>query len=114
MIRGRLPALAAVICALSVALGAYASHVASPQDQKHLAIAAIFAFANGLALIVVSPRDSRLATMSRWCLLGGIILFSGSLAGAALFSTSTAAAPVGGSLLIIGWLLAAADYWRKP
>jgi len=114
MIQGRLPAVAAAICALSVALGAYASHVASARDQKHLAIAAIFAFANGLALIVISPRDSRLATISKSCLLAGIILFSGSLAGAGLFSTPTGAAPMGGSLLILGWLLAAADYWRKP
>ena len=110
----RLPALAAVICAMSVALGAYASHVASAPDQKRLAIAALFAFANGLALIVISPRDSRLAMTGKLCLLSGIALFSGSLAGAALLSTSTVAAPMGGSLLILGWLLVAADYWRKP
>ncbi len=110
----RLPALAAAICAMSVALGAYASHVASAEDQKRLAIAALFAFANGLALIVMSPRDSRTAMISKLCLLAGIVLFSGSLAGAGLFSTSTAAAPMGGSLLILGWLVAAADYWRKP
>lgn len=110
----RLPAFAAAICAMSVALGAYASHVASAQDQKRLAIAAIFAFANGLALIVVSPRESRLATASKWFVLSGIVLFCGSLAGAGLFSTPTTAAPLGGSLLILGWLLVAADYWRKP
>ncbi len=110
----RAPALAAAICAISVALGAYASHVASARDQKHLAIAALFAFANGLALIVIASRASRLATIGKLCLLSGIALFSGSLAGAALLSTSTAAAPLGGSLLILGWLLVAADYWQKP
>ena len=114
MILRRMSALAALICALSVALGAYASHVASAQDRKHLAIAAIFAFANSLALIVLSPRDSRLATVGKSCLLAGVVLFCGSLAGAGLFSTSTAAAPAGGSLLILGWLLTAADFWRKP
>lgn len=114
MMSRRLPAVAAAICAVSVALGAYASHVAAAQDQKRLAIAALFAFANGLALIVISPRDSRLAAAAKSALLSGIVLFCGSLAAAALFSTSTAAAPLGGSLLILGWLLLAADFWRKP
>ena len=30
------------------------------------------------------------------------------------FFATTTAAPLGGSLLILGWLLAAADYWQKP
>jgi uncharacterized membrane protein YgdD (TMEM256/DUF423 family) len=110
----RLPAVAATICAASVALGAYASHVALAQDQKRLALAALFAFAHGLALIVLSSRDSRLAGIGRLVLLAGVVLFSGSLASAGLISTSTAAAPLGGSLLILGWLLVASDYWRKP
>jgi uncharacterized membrane protein YgdD (TMEM256/DUF423 family) len=46
--------------------------------------------------------------------VAGIALFSGSLAAAALFSTPTTAAPFGGSLLILGWLLAAIDYARRP
>ena len=110
----KLSAMAAAICALSVALGAYASHVAAPTDKQRLALAALFAFGNALALIVVAPRGSALARAAQLALLCGIVLFSGSLAAAGLFATGTAAAPFGGSLLILGWLLLAADYWRNP
>jgi uncharacterized membrane protein YgdD (TMEM256/DUF423 family) len=47
-------------------------------------------------------------------MLAGIVLFSGSLAAAGLWATPTAAAPFGGSLLIVAWLLAAIDYARVP
>lgn len=110
----RLPALAAAICGLSVALGAYASHAASAQAQHRLGLAALFAFAHGLTLILMAQRTSPLAGVSKLFFLSGIILFSGSLAAAGFFATATIAAPFGGSLLILGWLLAAADYWRQP
>jgi len=110
----RLPAVGAAICSLSVALGAYASHAASAQDQHRFALAALFAFAHGLALIAMAARTSTLAGIGKLFLLGGIVLFSGSLAAAGFLATSTRAVPIGGSLLILGWLLAAADYWRKP
>lgn len=109
-----LPAFAATACALSVALGAYASHAAEPQQRERLALAALFAFANALGLIVLGSRDSALAGAGKACLALGIVLFSGSLACAALLSTGTAAAPFGGSLLILGWLLLALDFLRKP
>jgi uncharacterized membrane protein YgdD (TMEM256/DUF423 family) len=110
----RVSAFAASICAISVALGAYASHVAMAQDRQRLALSALFAFAHGLALIVVASRSSMLAAAGRLCFMVGIVLFSGSLAAAAFFSTGTMAAPFGGSLLILGWLLLALDFWRRP
>ena len=109
-----LPAFAAMACAISVAIGAYASHAAEPQQRERLALAALFAFANALGLIILASRDSALAGAGKTCLALGIIVFSGSLALAGLFSTTTAAAPYGGSLLILGWLLLALDFLRKP
>lgn len=38
-------------------------------------------------------------------LLTGTLLFSGSLALAAIFGSSTSLAPAGGILLILGWLI---------
>lgn len=110
----RVPAIGAFVCALAVALGAYASHAASGQDKQRFALAALFAFAHGLALLVAASRNSSLANIAKWIFLAGIVLFSGSLAAAGFFGTSTKAVPLGGTLLILGWLLAAADYWRKP
>jgi uncharacterized membrane protein YgdD (TMEM256/DUF423 family) len=46
-------------------------------------------------------------------LLVGVVLFSGSLVGEALRGWSTAAAPVGGMLLIGGWLVLAAHSLRR-
>ena len=110
----RLPAaLAALIAALSVALGAYAVHAAQAQDRQRLALAAAFAFGHALALLLLHSRSSRVATAARACFLLGIALFSGSLAAAALFATSTRLVPWGGSLLIMGWLIASLDFLRR-
>jgi len=102
----------ALACGLSVALGAYASHVAQAQDGKRLAIAALFAFAHGLALIVLGPRPSPMANWSMFCFASGIVLFSGSLALAVFFGVPTTLAPFGGSLLILGWGILAIDFIR--
>ena len=106
--------VAAVVCSLSVALGAYASHAAVAQDQHRLAVSASVAFAHALALIVMADRHGAFARAARFCLFAGIAFFSGGLAAAALLGTSTIVAPAGGMLLILGWLLAAIDYSREP
>ena len=108
------PVIGALACAVSVALGAYASHAAAGQSRERLALAALFAFGHGLALLATGSRASALASVSRACFIGGILLFSGSLACAALFATSTRAAPFGGTLMIVGWLLLAIDGWKHP
>lgn len=104
---------AALVCALAVALAAYAAHAAQAQDRQRLALAAAFAFGHGLALLLLQSRSGALANAARACFLAGIALFSGSLAAAALLATPTTLAPFGGCLLILGWLLAAADQLRR-
>ncbi|KFN44774.1 DUF423 domain-containing protein [Arenimonas oryziterrae] len=106
-------AVGALCCGASVALGAYASHAAQGPAKERLALAALFAFAHGLALIVLMPRTSRLATVAKGMWVSGIGLFSGSLASAALFGTPTTFAPAGGSLLILAWVIVAADLIGK-
>jgi uncharacterized membrane protein YgdD (TMEM256/DUF423 family) len=101
---------AALSCGISVALGAYASHVAQATDARRLALAALFAFGHGLALIVLCTRTSRLAIGSMICLALGVMLFSGSLALAVFLGTPTALAPFGGSLLMVGWSILAVDF----
>ena len=101
-----LSAFGAVACSLAVALGAYAAHIAAAQSQQRIGLAALFLFGHGLALLALAPRaHSRMQLVALIGLVLGVLLFSGSLALAALFGTSTLLAPFGGSLLILAWLL---------
>ncbi len=97
----------AICCGVSVALGAYASHGVDGENAKRLAIAAVFAFAHGLALWL-APCDSRwFAKGGHIAFAVGIVMFSGSLIAAVTFSLPTTLAPIGGVLLMFGWLIAA-------
>lgn len=104
--RGRpFAAIGALFAALAVAAAAYASHGLSGDAQGHLSQAAAFAFAHGVALLALASGEC--PKSRRWGMLAlvlGVLLFSGSFAGAALLHTSTRLAPAGGSMLILGWL----------
>ena len=97
----------AFACSLAVALGAWAMHATlSARDHERLAIAAVFVFAHGLALAALAPQSvSRWRRGSLWILALGTILFSGSLTLAATVGWAPMLAPLGGGLLIAGWLL---------
>lgn len=114
MRRDWISALAAILCAASVALAAYASHAALPGQASRLGLAAAVAFGHGLALILIAGRRSRIAGISRLLLLLGVAGFSGGLCFAAFMDSRAATAPLGGSLLILGWLVLAFDLWRSP
>lgn len=103
--------LAAFICALSVAMSAYASHGLEAQAQDQLLLASYFAFAHGLSLIVLVRLSAVRANLVACSLmLIGLFLFCGSLASAALWQTSTALAPAGGLALILAWCLVSANF----
>ncbi|UNK50490.1 DUF423 domain-containing protein [Lysobacter sp. S4-A87] len=109
-----LTATGAVLAALSVALSAYAAHAVDAGAQHRLYSAALFAFGHGIALVALAPHLRRKLTLvAVSALLLGTLLFSGSLAAAVLFGTATALAPFGGSLMILAWLLYAADALRR-
>lgn len=97
-------AIAALFCAASVAMSAYASHGLDGDSQRRMLTASYFAFAHGLSLIVLarlSPSRSNCGACS--LMLLGLVLFSGSLASAVLLQTSSALAPAGGMALIFAW-----------
>ncbi len=107
-----LAGVGALGCAIAIAAGAYAMH-AAPTQQSHerLGLAALFLFANGLALAALAPGTrSRLRQIGLCVVLIGTIAFAGSLALAALLGIAPMLAPFGGSLLILGWLLIALGY----
>jgi uncharacterized membrane protein YgdD (TMEM256/DUF423 family) len=106
-------AFGALACGASVALSAVAVHAADGHDRLRLALAAAIAFGHGLALVAIAARESRLATLARIGLGVGIVLFCGSLAGAALLAWPTALAPAGGIALMLGWAILAADFLRR-
>lgn len=108
-----LAAAGSLLAALAVALSAYAMHAAAPVARERLLLAAAFGFAHGLALAALAPLAQRAGALwAQVLLLVGVLLFSGSLAAAALLGAPTVLAPVGGVLLIGGWLLQAADRLR--
>lgn|SRR5690606_2110142 len=111
---GRLAGAAGALCAgAGVGLAAYASHGATGQAAAWLQTAALFAFGHGVALALLGglpARALRLAAVG--VLLVGMLLFSGSLAGAALLGWPTSLAPFGGGLMMLGWVLLAADLAR--
>lgn len=114
-------AAGAILLAVATALGAVGSHVmAAHLDPAGLAswqTAVSFQFWHGLGLLAVAwsvsrlPR-SRLAPAAGALMLAGVLLFSGSILLARLGLTAQAGpfAPVGGSSLILSWLLLAAAW----
>ncbi|WP_454831655.1 DUF423 domain-containing protein [Pseudoxanthomonas wuyuanensis] len=117
--RQRKPSLLAfcggLLAAVSVALSAYASHgVADALAQSHLQTAALYAFGHGVALAALSAGTARRLGKAALCLLLiGTLLFAGSLSLGALAGVPTRLAPVGGSILILGWLVWAFDAIRR-
>lgn len=104
--RRGLAAAGALLCAVGVALSAYAAHGLDPDARTRIAPALLFLLLHGFALAVFAPRQrGRIEWAALWCWLLGSLLFSGSLVLAVLVATPTAPAPFGGLLLILGWLL---------
>lgn len=111
--KGRLSACAALLCAVSVALAAYASHGVEGESARRLGMAAAFAFAHGLALVALATRVSDWALAGKLAMLTGVLLFSGSLAAAVFLQAPTTLAPAGGLLLMAGWVILAIDFLKS-
>jgi len=112
--RAWLAASGAGIAGVAIALAAYASHGVHGVDQSRLQTAAVFAFGNGLALAALAPSTRRsLGQLALLALLLGLLLFSGSLTGSVLARWPTTLAPMGGLLMIGGWLTLAVDFIRR-
>ena len=102
----------AVVMALGVAAGAYASHAAAtashPEAPRLLQTAVLYMLVHGLALVAAGILSRTL--VSPWLLataglhLAGIVLFCGSLWILAMTGRSLGVAPAGGICFILGWL----------
>lgn len=104
----------AVLAAAAVALLAYAAHGSEGEGQARLQTAAMFAFGHGAAIAALAPSlRRRLGQLALLALLAGVLLFSGSLVLNVFAQWPTALAPLGGALLIGGWLLWAVDAVRR-
>ena len=105
-----LPALAALNGLLAVAVGAFGAHaLQDAQAQEWIRTATVFQLphaAAAMALVAWRPGH-RLVTLAAWAMVLGALLFGGSLQALALGAPRAVAmvAPIGGSILILGWAL---------
>ena len=116
-------AAGAVLGALAVAAGAFAAHALrarlAPEALALVDTASRYQLMHALAVIaaglLLAVRPSRAATLSAIAFTTGVIVFCGSLYALALGAPRSfgIVAPVGGTLLIAGWLMLAAAALQK-
>jgi len=112
-------AIAAVLLALAVILGAFGAHGLKDRlDAYSMGVwekAVFYHFIHALGMLIVSlmPRAGALSKSGAewvcWLLLAGILIFSGSLYVLAVSGVRTLCAitPLGGVAFILAWLLLA-------
>jgi uncharacterized membrane protein YgdD (TMEM256/DUF423 family) len=104
--------LAAVLVFLSIALGAMGAHAfkvqleSTPKGMELWKTAAQYHGLHAVALYFLAGKSSR---SSWWCLFCGVVIFSGTLYVLAITNLKWLGAitPVGGVLMMVGWLLMA-------
>ncbi len=106
--------LAALNGLLAVAIGAFGAHaIKDPQAQDWIRTATLFQLPHAAAAITVLAwrPETRLAP---WLMLSGSLLFAGSLQALGLGAPRAMAmlAPVGGSLMMLGWAALAVSALR--
>lgn len=116
--------VAALYGGLAVCLGAFGAHaLASHLSDKMQAVwhtAEQYQFYHALALLALgllmrTGLNGPAMTMAAWCFIAGTLIFSGSLyllAGSGI-RVLGAITPVGGVLLIVGWLALLVAVWRS-
>lgn len=115
-------AVAACVLALGVAAGAFGAHglkaMLTPEMLAIWETAARYHLIHGLGLFAVAYADDRgvgrTARLAGLLLLGGLVLFSGSLYGYALTGARGLAmiTPLGGLCFIGGWVTLGVGAWR--
>lgn len=109
--------------AFAVAFGAIGAHVLEGRltlaDSETFQTAVFYQAVHAAVLVAMGPLKGHvvpaLLGAASWTLALGVILFSGSLYALALNGPDLTAglAPVGGALMIIGWLLLAVAAARR-
>jgi uncharacterized membrane protein YgdD (TMEM256/DUF423 family) len=108
----RLRAAGALAAALAVGLGAFGAHglkerlAALPPAAGWWETATLYLLVHAAAVAILPPSSSRLG---RLCLLLGALVFAGTLYAMALGAPRWlgAVTPLGGTALIVGWLVLA-------
>ena len=102
--------IAAALCFLAVALGAFGAHWLKPTLAANNLVdvwnkAVLYHFVHAIALFVLALVGST-NRGAWWLLFAGIIIFSGSLYVMSLTGTSWlgAVTPIGGLSFLAGWL----------
>ena len=104
--------LAALSAALAVAAGAFGAHGASsPQAAEWLQTGGVYQMIHAVGALVVMQRSRGAAML----LLVGAAIFALTLYAMALGAPRWfgAITPIGGTMLIVGWLWAAWNYREK-
>ena len=103
--------------AMAVALGAFAAHGAGPQIKTLLTTGASYQLTHALLALICSviPVRGNLAIVAGWLGSIGGLIFCLALAFLGLLSLPTlgAVAPVGGVLMIAGWVVLAFAAFRS-
>lgn len=107
-----------LVCGLlgasGVALGAVASHaLADPQAAIAVERASTYQLLHTIAILVLLGFHSRTMMVARFLMLAGIVGFSGAIYAKYLIGLPAlgSLAPVGGSLLILSWLVLATSWF---
>ncbi|GGE17994.1 DUF423 domain-containing protein [Polymorphobacter glacialis] len=103
-----LPAFAALNAVLALAFGAFAAHaIEDPQARDWIRTGVTFQLPHAAAIFALLPwRSTRPVRAATWLLALGTFLFATSLYALALGAPRGAAAlaPIGGTLMLLGWL----------
>ncbi|HLF59239.1 MAG TPA: DUF423 domain-containing protein [Alphaproteobacteria bacterium] len=113
--------LAGLAGASGVAAGAIVAHHGAVDAAGPLHTAVRYHMYHALALLGVAaiaaraPGESRMLSVSAWCFVAGIVLFSGGIYLMAALGplAFNFAAPLGGLAFIAGWLALAGHALRK-
>jgi uncharacterized membrane protein YgdD (TMEM256/DUF423 family) len=97
---------------LGVIAGALGAHaVPDPALAKFVETASYYQLIHAAVLLWLAPAPRRGLAWARWLFLAGTVLFCGGLYLKAfgIWPAAVAAAPLGGTSFIVGWLVLAAD-----
>jgi uncharacterized membrane protein YgdD (TMEM256/DUF423 family) len=110
--------LSLLVASIAGAVGSHALPFADAQALRSFETAVQFQFFHGLGVIAVTlvglaGRAGQLRAAAGWLMLGGTVLFCGSIYARALGVSPgiVAVAPYGGVAFMLGWLAFAASPW---
>jgi uncharacterized membrane protein YgdD (TMEM256/DUF423 family) len=102
---------AALSATIAIAAGAFGAHAAQGAAVEWLKTGGFYQLIHAVAVLVIMQRFPSAA----WLLLIGSLIFSVSLYAMALGAPRWCGAitPIGGTVMIIGWLTCAFNAWRS-